>query len=150
MTDYERYAFLLAVLQLVVSGLGFVVVVWSLRVLIRTLDAQASAGVAARQLEFDKTVLTYPALYKYFYERHELTRDDPEHDRVMAATQLLANYFDGYFQQQRKYRQMWSDEAWQRYIQGHVDKSPVLRSYVTARPGWFSAEFVEMCRKAGA
>ena len=62
MTSYERYSVLLAVMQVLVSGLGFIVVAWSLRVLIKTLDAQSSAGVAARQLEFDKTILTYPVL----------------------------------------------------------------------------------------
>jgi hypothetical protein len=140
---------LLAVLQLVVSALGFVVVAWSLRILIRTLDAQSSAGVAARQQEFDRTILTYPDLYKYFYEGHELARDDPQYARAMAAAQLLANYFDGYFRQQGMYRQMWPDEQWRAYIRDHVRRSPVLRSYVRANPSWFSPEFVRMCDTAG-
>jgi len=143
--SYELYAVLLAVVQLLVSSLGFVVVAWSLRVLIKTLDAQSSAGVAARQLEFDKTILTYPVLYRYFYEGYELARDDPEYARAMAAAQLLANYFDGYFRQQGMYRQMWSDEQWKGYIQDHISKSSLLRSYVIANPAWFSSEFLKMC-----
>ena len=79
MTSYERYAVLLAAMQVLVSSLGFIVVAWSLRVLIKTLDAQSSAGVAARQLEFDRTILSHPVLYKYFYEGYELARDDPEY-----------------------------------------------------------------------
>src|SRR5262247_932796 len=148
-TSYEPYAVLLAVMQLLVSGLGFIVVAWSLRVLIKTLDAQSSAGVAARQLEFDKTILTYPVLYRYFYEGYELPRDDPEYARAMAAAQLLANYFDGYFRQQGMYRQMWPDEQWKRYIQDHISKSSVLRSYVKANRAWFSPEFVKMCEAVG-
>jgi len=144
--SYERYAVLLAVMQLLVSGLGFIVVAWSLRVLIKTLDAQSSAGVAARQLEFDRSILTYPVLYRYFYEGHELARDDPEYARAMAAAQLLANYFDGYFRQQGMYRQMWPDEQWKKYIQDHISKSPVLRSYVDANHAWFSSELVKMVR----
>ncbi len=132
-------------LQLVVSALGFVVVVWSLRVLVRSIDAQSSAGVAARQLEFDRVILDNPGLYKYFYQGQDLTPDDPEYARVMAAAQLLANYFDGYFQQQGRYRQMWPDRLWKEYIRDHVAKSPVLRRYVTENPRWFSPEFVELC-----
>ena len=109
MTSYERYAVLLAAMQVLVSSLGFIVVAWSLRALIKTLDAQSSAGVAARQLEFDRTILSHPVLYKYFYEGYELARDDPEYARAMAAAQLLANYFDGYFRQRGMYRQMWPE-----------------------------------------
>src|SRR5215831_7578102 len=136
-TSYEFYSVFLAVMQLLVSGLGFIVVAWSLRVLIKTLDAQSSAAIAARQLEFDKTILTYPVLHRYFYEGHELARDDPEYARAMAATQLLANYFDGYFRQQGMYRQMWPDRMWKRYIQDHVAKSPALRRYLVDNPTWF-------------
>jgi len=149
LTSYERYGVLLAVTQLVVSGLGFIIVAWSLRVLIKTLDAQSSAGVAARQLEFDKTILAYPVLYRYFYQGQEVAGDDPEYARVMAAAQLLANYFDGYFRQRGMYRQMWPDEHWKRYIGDHVSKSPVLRSYVRENPAWFSPEFVRMCEAVG-
>jgi hypothetical protein len=145
-TIYERYAFLLAVLQLLVSALGFIVVAWTLRVLVRSIDAQSSAGVAARQLEFDKVILTYPVLYKYFYQGQDLNSDDPEYAQAMAATQLLANYFDGYFQQRGMYRQMWPDDKWESYIQDHVKKSPVLRSYVNDNQLWFSSEFVKMCQ----
>jgi hypothetical protein len=148
-TTYERYAILLVVLQLLVSGLGFIVVVWSIRVLVRSIDAQSSAGVAARQLEFDKVILTYPILYKYFYQCHELDSDDSEYARAMAATQLLANYFDGYFQQRGMYRQMWPNDKWESYIRDHVTKSPVLRSYVRENHGWFSPEFVKMCQAVG-
>jgi hypothetical protein len=62
----------------------------------------------------------------------------------MAATQLLANYFDGYFQQEGMYRQMWSDIKWKSYIQDHVAKSPVLRRYVVEHSTWFAPEFVQM------
>jgi hypothetical protein len=143
-TRYELYAVLLGVMQLLISGLGFIVVAWSLRILTKTLDAQSSAAVAARQLEFDRTILTYPVLYRYFYQGHELARDDPEYARALAAAQLLANYFDGYFRQQGMYRQMWPDEQWRRYIQDHLNKSPVLRGCVNANPTWFSPEFVKM------
>lgn len=146
MTTYERYAILLAVLQLAVSGFGFIVVAWTLRVLVRSIDSQSSAGVAARQLEFDKVILTYPVLYKYFYQGQELNIDDVEYPQVMAATQLLANYFDGYFQQQGMYRQMWPDDKWQSYIQDHVANSPVLRSYVRENKLWFAPKFVKMCQ----
>ena len=146
MTRYELYAVLLGVTQLLVSALGFIVVAWSLRVLIKTLDAQSSAAIAARQLEFDQTLLTYPVLYRYFYENYDLARDDPEYARAMAAVQLLANYFDGFFRQQGMFRQMWPDEQWKSYIQDHIRKSSVLRSYVTANPAWFSPEFVKMCQ----
>jgi hypothetical protein len=47
------------------------------------------------------------------------------------------------------YRQMWPDEQWKRYIQDHMRKSSVLRSYVKANPAWFSAEFVKMCEAVG-
>jgi hypothetical protein len=137
------------ILQLFVSALGFIVVVWTLRVLVRSIDAQSSAGVATRQLEFDKVVLANPYLYKYFYQGQDIPSDDPEYDRVMAATQLLANYFDGYFQQQGKYRQMWPDRSWKSYIRDHIAKSPVLRRYVLANSRWFSPEFVQMCDPSG-
>ena len=145
MTSYERSAVLLAVIQLLVSGLGFIVVAWSLRVLIKSLDAQSSAAIAARQLAFDQIILTYPALYRYFYEGDEVARDDPEYARVMAASQLLANYFDGYFRQEGMYRQMWPDEQWRGYVRDHIDRSPGLRRYVTDNPAWFSPEFVRLC-----
>jgi hypothetical protein len=144
-TSYERYATFLALLQLAVSGLGFIVVAWTLRVLVRSIDAQSSAGVAARQLEFDKVILTYPVLYKYFYQNYELNSDDAEYPQVMAAAQLLANYFDGYFQQQGMYRQMWPDDKWESYIEDHIAKSPVLRRYVSDNKLWFSPRFLKMC-----
>src|SRR4029453_1683231 len=99
-------------MQMLVSGLGFVVVAWTLRVLVRSIDAQSSAGVAARQLELDKVILTYPVLYKNFYQSHDLNPGGVEYPQAMAATQLLANYFDGYFQQRGMYRQMWPDDKW--------------------------------------
>jgi hypothetical protein len=146
---YEATTAFVAVMQLLVSALGFVVVVRTLRVLVRSIDAQSSAGVASRQLEFDKVILEHPSLYRYFYQGQDLTADDPEYTRVMAATQLLANYFDGYFQQQGMYRQMWPDSLWKSYIRDHVAKSPVLRRYVAANETWFSPEFVQMCTPAG-
>jgi len=145
-TTYEVYAVFLAVLQLFVSGLGFIVVAWTLRVLVRSIDAQSSAGVAARQLEFDKVMLIHPCLYKYFYQGCDINSDDPEYTRAMAAAQLLANYFDGYFQQQGMYRQMWPDKRWKSYIHDHVAKSPVLRRYVVENHTWFAREFVKMCQ----
>jgi hypothetical protein len=150
LTTYEVYAVLFAILQLLVSGLGFIVVAWTLRVLIRSIDAQSSSGVATRQLEFDKVILTYPCLYKYFYQGHDISSDDPEYPRAMAATQLLANYFDGYFQQRGMYRQMWPDNKWKSYIHDHVAKSPVLRRYIVENQNWFSPEFVQMCQSVGA
>jgi hypothetical protein len=141
----ETTATVVALLQLLVLALSFVVVVWSLRVLVRSIDAQSSAGVATRQLEFDKVILDNPRLYEYFYQGQELAPDDPEYARVMAAAQLHANYFDGYFQQHGRYRQMWPDKLWKDYIRGHVAKSPVLREYVAANAAWFSPEFVELC-----
>jgi hypothetical protein len=146
---YEATTAVVAILQLFVSALGFIVVVWTLRVLVRSIDAQSSAGVATRQLEFDKVVLDNPYLYKYFYQGQDIPSDDPEYDRVMAATQLLANYFDGYFQQQGKYRQMWPDRSWKSYIRDHTARSPVLRRYVLANSRWFSPEFVQMCNPSG-
>jgi hypothetical protein len=144
-TKYEVYAVFLTALQLLVSGLGFIVVAWTLRVLARSVDAQSSSAVATRQLEFDKVILTYPSLYKYFYQGHDINADDPEYTRAMAATQLLANYFDGYFQQQGMYRQMWPDKKWKNYIHDHVTKSPVFRRYIVENQNWFSPEFVQMC-----
>jgi hypothetical protein len=141
----DSTAIAVALLQLFVSALGFVVVVWSLRVLVRSIDAQSSAGVATRQLEFDKVILDNPQLYKYFYQGQDLTPEDPEYARVMAAAQLLANYFDGYFQQQGRYRQMWPDRLWKDYIRDHVAQSPILRRYVAENSRWLSPEFVELC-----
>ena len=149
MTTYESTMAGLAILQLLVSGLGFVVVAWTLRVLVRQVDGQASAGVAARQLEFDKVILAHPCLYKYFYHGQDIAVEDPEYTRVMAAAQLLANYFDGYFQQAGMYRQMWPDSKWKSYIHDHVAKSPALRRYVVANSTWFARPFVEMCNKPG-
>ena len=148
MITHEATAFV-AILQLFVSALGFVVVAWTLRVLVRSIDAQSSAGVATRQLQFDQVVLENPDLYKYFYKGQAIAPDDPEYDRVMAATQLLANYFDGYFQQEGKYRQMWPDRLWKSYIRDHTARSPVLRRYVLANSRWFSSEFVQMCSPSG-
>jgi hypothetical protein len=148
-TTYESTTVVVAGLQLFVSALGFVVVAWTLRVLVRSIDAQSSAGVAARQLEFDKVILAYPCLYKYFYQGHDIGADDPAYTRVMAATQLLANYFDGYFRQQGMYLQMWPDRMWKRYIQDHVAKSPALRRHVVDNPTWFASEFVQMCESSG-
>jgi hypothetical protein len=145
MTAYESTVVWVAILQLLVSGLGFVVIAWTLRVLVRQIDAQASAGVATRQLEFDKVILAHPDLYKYFYQGAELGPENPEYNRAMAAAQLLANYFDGYFQQEGMYRQMWPDQKWRNYIQDHVAKSPVLRRYVVANSTWFAPAFVQMC-----
>jgi hypothetical protein len=150
LTTYEVYAVIFAIVQLLISGLGFIIVAWTLRVLVRSIDAQSSSGVAARQLAFDKVILTYPCLYKYFYEGHDIRSDDPEYNRAMAATQLLANYFDGYFQQRGKYRQMWPDKKWKGYIHDHVAKSPVLRRYIVENRSWFSPEFVQMCQSFGA
>jgi hypothetical protein len=148
-TTYESTTVIVAGVQLFVSALGFVVVAWTLRVLVRSIDAQSSAGVAARQLEFDKVILAYPCLYKYFYQGQDIAPDDPAYARVMAATQLLANYFDGYFRQQGMYRQMWPDRMWKRYIQDHIANSPVLRRYVVHNPTWFASDFVQMCQSSG-
>jgi hypothetical protein len=68
----------------------------------------------------------------------------------MAATQLLANYFDGYFRQEGMYRQMWPDRMWKRYVQDHVAKSPVLRRYVVENSAWLAAEFVQMSDSHGS
>ena len=148
MTTHESATIWLAILQVLISGLGFVVVAWTLRVLVRQIDGQSSAGVATRQLEFDKVILAHPWLYKYFYQGQDIAPDDPEYTRVLAAAQLLANYFDGYFQQEGMYRQMWPDSKWKRYIRDHVIQSPALRRYVAANPTWFAHEFVELCNQA--
>jgi hypothetical protein len=148
MTTYESTTVWLAILQLLISTLGFVVVAWTLRVLVRQIDGPSSAGVATRQLEFDKVILAHPRLYKYFYNGQDIASDDPEYPRVMAAAQLLANYFDGYFQQEGMYRQMWPDSKWKGYIHDHVTKSPALRRYVVANATWFAHEFVQLCNRA--
>jgi hypothetical protein len=147
-TKFEVYTVIFGVLQILISGLGFIVVVWSLRVLVRSIDAQSSAAVASRQLEFDKIMLNEPGLYKYFYQNHDIYSDNAEYTKAMAASQVLANYFDGYFQQQGLYRQMWPDKNWKTYIYDHVTKSPVLRRYVVENKNWFSSEFVQMCESA--
>jgi hypothetical protein len=148
MTTYEFAMVSLTTLQGLISVLGFVVVAWTLRILVRQINGQSSAGVAARQLEFDKVILAHPGLYKYFYQGHDITSDDPEFARVMAAAQLLANYFDGYFQQEGMYRQMWPDSKWKNYIRDHVAKSLALRRYVAAHSSWFAPEFVALCNQA--
>jgi hypothetical protein len=84
-------------------------------------------------------------LYKYFYQGHDPNSDAVEYPQAMAAAQLLANYFDGYFQQRGMYRQMWPDDKWESYIQDHIAKSPLLRRYVRENELWFSSKFVKMC-----
>src|SRR5436309_212646 len=113
MTPYEKWS-------LLVSGLGFLLVVLSLAILIyqtkllaRSVDATANASVGDRQLEADKIFVDRPELAQYFFDNVDISHNDKDYAAALAVAHLLANFYDTYFLQKGQFKQMYTEQLWE-------------------------------------
>lgn len=143
MTTYEKWS-------LIISALGFFLVVLSMAVLIyqtwllsRSINATANASVGDRQLEADKIFVEKPELAPYFFDNVEISPGHADYAAAWAVAHLLANFLDTYYLQKGQFDQMYTEQLWEAYINDRLRRSPILRRFLEENSTLYTSDIAK-------
>lgn len=118
----------------------------SIVALIRQARASSDASVAQETVSVDRVFVDHPYLRKYFLGGCDISAEHEHYDQALAASQLLANYFESYCRQRRKTSQLYDEGTWKAYMTEHLRNSPVLCRYIERYKDCFTDDLVNLMR----
>jgi hypothetical protein len=129
---------ILQLASLIVAGLGFYFVVLSLNNNTRSLDATVENNTLNRVADVSKIVLADPWMHPYFYEDKALDPKDRRYQKLLVATEAVADVLDIVSTQSTRYPKQWNQpEAWDKWTCDMLAHSPILRKYLTEHSDWY-------------
>jgi hypothetical protein len=142
----------LSAIGLVISALGFTVVIVSLR----TAQAQMSYTAAqTRILTRDRSVcnvltlhrvfLDHPELWPYFFAGKDLEESDPMYPKVATVADMHLDVFAYNLDYRHIFPDDWRrPEGYKDYIRSRLALSPVMRRRLQQKADWFSPYLQEV------
>lgn len=147
-------------LSLTVSAAGFVIVLITVRLLLRqtrematqtkhvaeSLRIDASTSVASQVFAVDHIFIECPELRPYFYSDKEIDVDNPMYNQAAAVAELLLDSFEAILLQMDKfpYVVVCSRKTWEEYVIDSFAASPLLRKRLLQDPNWWPEEILKM------
>jgi len=142
---------IMAVVGTVVNLLGVALVLYSIRMLAKQtkemarqtkLSVQATRSsvyqsVSSTMIEIDRFFVEHPHLRPYFYHGKELALDDPHHNEVGAAAEMMMDFVDSVFMLAPNMPDYPWEKTWYRYFRDQFESSPVLLQYLKDRASWY-------------
>lgn len=128
---------------LVVTIIGFVLIIRQIRLVRRSLLTQANAVLSEQSLTILDFVAAHPATYDYIYRNKALQSGDPHEVAVRCACEMIANYCDLTVA-------MLPDlppavaERWTRFITDTASCCPTLREHFAEHRLWYSDDLLRL------
>jgi hypothetical protein len=154
LSKFQRLSLLLSAIALVISALGFTVVIIS----IRTAQEQTSYTAAQTRiltrdrslcnvLELHRVFLNHPELWPYFFEGKDLEETDPLYRQVEAVADMHLDVFAYNLDYRLVFPDGWRTPAgYKDYIRSRLALSPVMRRRLEKKPDWFSPYMQEVLK----
>jgi hypothetical protein len=124
-------------------GLGFVI--RQLRLGYKALEGQTRAAIYQMSQSTYKIFIDRPELRPYFYNNLALPDEDPERSRVLAAAELLCDYFEHVYFSRKNLPKELSD-TWISYMKMLYDGSSAMKFYVDTMSSQYSESFLDTIR----
>ena len=124
------------VLALLAIAVSLISAVYGFRLSRRAHYVSTYTGVISLFRELDRTFIEYPDLRPYFYDGKPVGVDDPNHNRVQAAAELVLDTFEWIWYRQENLNAE-DEKGWQTYIAETYFSSPALQQHYTRYPSWY-------------
>lgn len=134
-------------LYLLLTFFAALAAVVSLIALARQARGASDSAVTAAQISADRIFVDHPHLRKYFLGGQPIPVGSADYDQALSAAQLLANFFESYFQQRHRSSQLYDEGTWLAYIKEHLCNSPILRNYLEQYQRWYTSDLVKLKRE---
>ena len=125
------------------TAVGFVFVVRQIRLLERTIKADANGRLSDQSIPILSFIANKPHLYEYFYASKPLVVDDPNRVEVVCVCEMIANYSDLVVSTlpdlEPRVRQRWV-----RFITDTAANSPAFREHMVRHRLWYSDELLAL------
>lgn len=152
MTTYETLSLVFSI----ASDIGFVVSLWLLyrqnRIFSRQLVASQSHNITDYSLEISRLFLAHPEMRPYFFGGKAIAEGE---DHYWLAESLAEVILDILWTMQaevsridsREFGNMAARDAWNIYVDGFFESSPVMVSFLTKRGDWYGDSMVSRMQK---
>lgn len=132
-----------AVATLIVTAIGFVLVLWQIGLVRRSLLTQANSVLSEQSLTILQFVADHPETYDYLYHNKVLSPRDPNAVAVRSLCEMVANYADLTVAMLPDLRPDVA-ERWTRFITDTASCSPALREHFQTHRLWYSDDLLRL------
>ena len=139
MSRYEKLSFIVSVRSLIVSLLGFVLIIWSLNAANEALKRSIYGSISNWTFELDKAFLQSPELRPYFYDGKDIDTDDPLYPKAQQMAEYMLDTFDSVLEHKAYFPGTGGTPhvGWARWFYDSFDRSPILGKYIETNRRWY-------------
>jgi hypothetical protein len=135
------------VLSLLSLLFGFVLVVWQLSLLKRTLRSDTNARLSEQSLAILAYMADRPHLYDYLYASKPLGESDECRVQVLCLCEMVANY-SGLVVSIMDDLDADVRARWRSFITDTLASSPALRDFIQKYRSWYPSQLVDLLKLA--
>lgn len=126
-----------------VAALGIsLLVVIQIRQTKRSIEHSSNVAMYTMSSEFYKFLAENHELRPYFYDNKFVTEQDINKDKIYAACEYLADFFEFVHIEKNKLKKELKD-SWESYMKNIYENSPAFRDYISDNEGSYTKEFIE-------
>ena len=125
---------------LVMTAIGFVLVILQLRQIRSTIHTTAHAAVYQHGELFRSLMVEHADLRKYFFEGEPVVKGNKDANRIRSIAEIYANYLEHLFLSQRSLGQE-NRASVENFLQLAFRSSPILREVMNQRTCAYSEHF---------
>lgn len=129
-----------------IAIVGFGAVVYQIRQVREAVRADTHGRIYEHALEVQKLFVEHPQFREYFYGGAAMDPSAEEYARLLAFTELLADYLE-HISLQCAYVPDHVRRTWENYTCRLLMHSPVLDQFLSDNEGLYSTEFMGLCNR---
>ena len=129
----------------VVACLGFVILIYQIYQLRQAIRADTHGKVYDHALEVQRFFVECPEFRAYFYDGKRMHPEDGEYPRLLAFTELFADYLE-HIMLQCDHVPNDVRVAWENYTRSFLRSSPVLCAFIARNEASYCKGFVKIFR----
>jgi hypothetical protein len=138
-----------SVAGVLIATIGFILVLIQIHELKKAIRAETHGRIYDHAFEVQKVFIDHPEFRKYFYDGVSLQsggirRGSLEHAQLLGFAELLADYLEHITLQCDNVPPHVRD-AWTNYRRTLTTGSPLLKEFLDANTGHYSANFLALC-----
>lgn len=147
MTTYETLSLIFSI----AGSIGVVVSLWLLyrqnRIFNRQLVESQSRSITDYSLEISRLFLANPDLRPFFFSGQAIAEDHPDYLRAESLAEVILDIMWTMMTEasridSRELSMKDGRDAWNAYVDGFFEGSPLLVSFLTKRGDWYGASMV--------
>jgi hypothetical protein len=137
-------------LQLIISAVGFGLVVWQISLLNRGIQGDTHSRLYDHYLKVNDLLSKKPELRPYFYDGKSLEASHPKHADMLAEIQMMSEVILGLLEHAAVQKDnlppdSWAN-CWSNYTDERFQKSPELKKFFKDNHQWYALSFCEVIR----